>query len=88
MHFNIFSCSEFVQRRIQKLFARASSVILTNITIETLDDLDDVEVCSSSYVLFGLYVELKLHFEHSLDLNTCVILSMKSSQTKLCVFAC
>ncbi|KAL6226811.1 hypothetical protein ACLB2K_000771 [Fragaria x ananassa] len=35
---------EFVQRRIQKLFARASSVILTNITIETLDDLDDVEV--------------------------------------------
>lgn len=43
---------------MQNLFTRCSSVILTNIILETLDDLDDVEVCSSSVVLFGLYVEL------------------------------
>ncbi|XP_061996345.1 uncharacterized protein LOC133714275 [Rosa rugosa] len=35
---------DLVQPRIQNLFATASSVILTNITLETLDDLDDVEV--------------------------------------------
>lgn len=43
---------------MQNLFTRCSSVILTNITLETLDDLDDVEVWSSYVVLFGLYVEL------------------------------
>lgn len=58
MLLNLFSCSDLVERRMQNLFTRCSSVILTNITLETLDDLDDVEVCSSYVVLFGLYVEL------------------------------
>lgn len=31
---------------MQNLFIRASSLILTNITLETLDDLDEVEVLS------------------------------------------
>lgn len=58
MLLNLFSCSDLVEPRMQNLFIRCSSVILTNITLETLDDLDDVEVCSSYVVLFGLYVEL------------------------------
>lgn len=38
---------DLVEPRMQNLFTRCSSVILTNITLETLDDLDDVEVLPS-----------------------------------------
>ncbi|KAM1174027.1 hypothetical protein ACFX13_027284 [Malus domestica] len=38
---------DLVEYRMQNLFTRASSVILSNIAVETLDDLDDVEVFPS-----------------------------------------
>ncbi|CAN6699127.1 unnamed protein product [Malus baccata var. baccata] len=38
---------DLVESRMQNLFTRASSVILSNIAVETLDDLDDVEVFPS-----------------------------------------
>ena len=41
-----FVCSypDSVETRMRNLFSRGLSTVLANITIDTLDDLDDVEV--------------------------------------------
>ncbi|CAB4318492.1 unnamed protein product [Prunus armeniaca] len=46
-HYDAAYDVDFVESRMQNLFIRASSLILTNITLETLDDLDEVEVFPS-----------------------------------------
>ena len=36
-----------MEARLQKLFTKASSLLLSNVTFDALDGLDEVEVCSS-----------------------------------------
>lgn len=47
--------TEAVEVRLQKLVTKASSIILSNITLDALDDLDEIEVCLSCFANFYLH---------------------------------
>lgn len=80
-----------IATRLQQLFTIASSSVLTNITIESFDDLDDLEVCFSKWLsLFDLYQtssehclwNIKFHESgwpfHHVAFTCCNVMSYKS----------
>lgn len=44
-YFIVLVCSDSIEPRLQKLITRASSTVFANIAFDTLDELDNAEVC-------------------------------------------